>query len=96
MALKRLNELSKGDAIQAINIINHAILKSWDTFWALPKNHTNNDKGFKKDNFTTDGLSDFIKNKKYSKDIINTHKIIKLKSNVYLNGLHTGNLANSS
>jgi hypothetical protein len=62
MALKRLNELSKGDAIQAINIINHAILKSWDTFWALPKNHTNNDKGFKKDNFTTDGLSDFIKN----------------------------------
>jgi len=31
-----------------------------------------------------DGYVGFIKNKKYSKDIINTHKIIKLKSNVYL------------
>lgn len=31
-----------------------------------------------------DGYVGFIKNKKYSKNIINTHKIIKLKSNVYL------------
>lgn len=62
MAVNRLKELSKSDETVAINIINHAILRRWTTFWPIPKNHTKNEKGFKSDNFTTDGLSDFITN----------------------------------
>lgn len=60
MAAKRLTEMSKGDPALAVELINYAILRRWDTFWELPKQHKKNEKGFKGSNFTEQGIRSFI------------------------------------
>lgn len=61
MAAKRLMQLSKGDADLAIELINYAILRRWDTFWDLPKDHNKHGKkGFNPENFTPSGIINFI------------------------------------
>jgi len=62
MAMNRLKELSNSNEEQAVKLINYAILRRWDTFWPLPQNHTKNEKGFNPENFSKDGLNDFIAN----------------------------------
>lgn len=57
MALKRLVDLSQGDEQKAIAIINQSLANTWKAFYPLRENKNN---GFNTENFTPEGVSNFI------------------------------------